>query len=265
MAICWFRIFSLILFLSTIFATPYPSVISAAQGSTQIAASAAKGVTAKADEWSAPDQEAAIAWAEQTVPFATDILDEDWLSRQQRLRDQGIGINVIDKTYFLLNSPIIKKQADNNGPVRFMHARHAATVEDCSICHHYRPRDPAAKETTRCSACHQEPNHPDAPERIGLKAAYHQQCINCHKDMKQGPVGCDGCHQSNVPDHQYMVNLPPNPEPTEVTSECLMCHEQAGKDMLTSAHWLWRGPSPYTKHHRKADKHGKATTAMNNF
>ncbi len=265
MAIKLFRILSLILFLSAISVAPYPTIISVAKGSTQSVDLDSSGGSSKADQWTAPDQAKAIAWARQTVPFVKDILDESWLSRQQRLRDQGIDINDIYRTYFLLNSPIIKKQEDNNGPVRFMHARHAATVKDCSLCHHYSPKDPAAKETTRCSACHQEPNHPKAPDRIGLKAAYHQQCINCHKDMKQGPVECNGCHQSNVPDHQYMVNLPPNPEPAEVTSGCLMCHEDAGKDMLSSSHWLWRGPSPYTKHHREADEHGKATTAINNF
>jgi hypothetical protein len=35
--------------------------------------------------------------------------------------------------------------------------------------------------------------------------------------------------------------------------------------MLTTAHWLWKGPSPYTTGHRKDIMHGKGTTALNNF
>jgi hypothetical protein len=35
--------------------------------------------------------------------------------------------------------------------------------------------------------------------------------------------------------------------------------------MLSSAHWLWKGHSPYTLDHRKEVEHGKATTAVNNF
>ncbi len=146
-----------------------------------------------------------------------------------------------------------------------MHAKHAASLKDCAICHHYRPTDTDAQETTRCSACHQESFRKDHPERLGLKAAYHLQCMECHRRMDQGPVDCIGCHRNNVPDHNKLVQLSGKPEPIEVTAECLRCHKEAGEDMLTTAHWLWRGPSLYTMDHRKEVRHGKATTAINNF
>jgi hypothetical protein len=215
--------------------------------------------------WKAPDQEAAKARARETVPFVETVVDECLLCRSQKLRDKGFGVKDITHSYFLLDSPIIKKQEDYYGPVRFMHSKHAATLNDCSVCHHARPTDEKALETTRCSACHQEAFKPDHPERIGLKAAYHLNCIECHKEMNKGPADCIGCHRKNVPDHKELVKLGPDPAPTEVTRECLRCHKAAGEDMLKSVHWLWKGHSPYTMDHRKEVQHGKATTALNNF
>ncbi|MFZ5569677.1 MAG: tetrathionate reductase family octaheme c-type cytochrome [Thermodesulfobacteriota bacterium] len=215
--------------------------------------------------WKAPDQEAAKERAWETVPFVDTVIDECQLCRQQKLRDKGLSPADIPHKYVLLDSPIINKRENHYEPVRFMHAKHANLLKDCAVCHHYRPTDPAAAETTRCSACHQESFRTDHPERIGLKAAYHIQCIQCHRQMNRGPSDCSGCHPKNVPDHQHLVQLPAKPEPTEVTRECLRCHEQAGEDMLSSVHWLWKGHSPYTMEHRKEVQHGKATTAINNF
>lgn len=219
----------------------------------------------KEPEWKAPDQEKAVLRAKETVPFVDTVIDECLLCRQQRLRKQGLGTEDISNPYFLLDSPVIKAQEDHYGPVRFMHAKHAVSTKDCAVCHHYRPAEENALETTRCSACHQESFRQDHPERIGLKAAYHLKCIKCHTDMNKGPVDCIGCHKKNVPDHEMLVNLPENPEPHQVTKECLRCHLSAGEDMLTSAHWLWKGPSPYTMEHRKSTRHGKGTTVFNNY
>jgi hypothetical protein len=216
-------------------------------------------------QWQAPDQQAAKKRARQVVPFVDTVIDECLLCRQQKLREAGYGVKDISHSYFLLDSPIIKKQEDLYGPVRFMHSKHAASMQDCAVCHHARPTDANALETTRCSACHQESFRSDHPDRIGLKAAYHLNCMGCHEKMNQGPVDCIGCHRKNVPDHTQLVQLPADPEPTQVTAECLRCHAAAGEDMLSTVHWLWKGHSPYTMEHRKEVQHGKATTALNNF
>jgi hypothetical protein len=215
--------------------------------------------------WTAPDQEAAKKRAQEIVPFVEAVLEECQLCRQMRLRETRLGIKDITNSYFLLDSPIIKKSEDLYGPVRFKHSKHAAQLKDCALCHHRRPIDASAKETTRCSACHQEAFRSDQPERLGLKAAFHQQCTGCHQDMKKGPTDCLGCHNKNVPDHKELVKLSDKPQPTEVTQECLRCHKGAGEDMLKTAHWLWKGPSPYTLNRSKHVEHGKATTAVNNF
>jgi hypothetical protein len=215
--------------------------------------------------WKAPDQEAARERAREVVPFIDAVVDECQLCRQQRLRDVGLGVKDITHSYFLLDSPIIKQREDHYGPVRFMHTRHAAAIQDCAVCHHARPADKAAGETVRCSACHQESFRTDHPERLGLKAAYHQQCIDCHRTEAKGPVDCAGCHWKNVPDHKELVKLAADPAPWDVTAECLRCHPGAGEDMLATAHWLWKGHSSYTLDHQKKIIHGKGTTAINNF
>ena len=215
--------------------------------------------------WLAPDQEAAKRRSQEVVPFVEAVMDECRLCRQQRLRDKGLGVNDQSESYYLLDSPIIHKTEDHYGPVRFMHAKHASEIKDCALCHHYRPLDASASETTRCSACHQQPFQKDHPERLGLKAAYHQQCMGCHQKMNKGPIDCAGCHRKNVPDHKGLIELAANPEPSQVTVECLRCHQPAGEDMLKSAHWLWKGPSSYTLEHRKEVQLGKATLATNNF
>jgi hypothetical protein len=226
---------------------------------------AAEQSPAEKAAWSAPDQEAAKKRAAEVVPFVEAVMDECRLCRQQRLRDMGLGVKDQTESYFLLDSPIIRKTENHYGPVRFMHAKHANVTKDCALCHHYRPVDEAASETTRCSACHQQSFQKDHPERLGLKAAYHQQCMGCHKQINKGPIDCAGCHRKNIPDHKALIELAANPEPSQVTRECLRCHQQAGEDMLKSAHWLWKGPSPYTLNHRKEVELGKATVATNNF
>lgn len=218
-----------------------------------------------AQVWQAPDQERAKERAKEVVPFVKEYQDDCQISRRICLMDAGVSLDDVKEVYFLLDSPIIKQREDHYEPVRFAHKRHAALVNDCSKCHHFRPKDENALETTRCSACHQDSFNPDHPERIGLKAAYHQQCMECHQQEAKGPVDCKGCHLQHVPDHTDLVKLPDNPDPIQVTIACLECHDNQGEDMLKTAHWLWRGPSPYTTGHRKDILHGKGTTALNNF
>jgi len=218
-----------------------------------------------AQTWKAPDQEKAKDRAEETVPFIDDYKDENKIARKIRLMDSGLSIADVKEVYFLLDSPIIKKREDHYLPVRFAHKRHAALIKDCSRCHHFRPEKEDALETTRCSGCHQESFNPDHPERLGLKAAYHQQCMACHKEEAKGPVTCKGCHLKHVPAHKKLVDLPKNPDPSQVTAECIRCHDTQAGDFLKTAHWLWKGPSPYTTGHRKDIMHGKGTTALNNY
>jgi hypothetical protein len=220
----------------------------------------------KPESWVAQDQATAIELSRHTPVFVEEALPEDLPLRQQRLRRIGLGTKDIEHSYLWLESPLVNTFEDTYGPVRFMHSRHAAALGgDCAVCHHYRPADPQASETVACKACHQKAFDPDHQGRIGLKAAYHGQCMGCHEDMGTGPVGCEECHLRNVPDHQSLVRLPSDPTPLQVTQECLRCHAEEGREMLASAHWLWRGPSRFTVEHRYAVGCGKRTTALNNY
>ena len=215
------------------------------------------------------DQEAALRRAHEVVPLVTAVLEETASQRRARLGESAPNLKDQKHRYLVLDSPLLKEEGnaggDLYGPVRFMHMKHAAVVGDCTECHHRRPADPRGSETARCSACHQEPFNPTTPERLGLKAAYHQQCMGCHQERNQGPTDCTGCHARNVPNHKDLVKLPENPEPSAVTRECLRCHDAQAEDMLKSAHWLWKGPSPHTEGHEKHIHLGKATNTINNF
>jgi octaheme c-type cytochrome (tetrathionate reductase family) len=225
-----------------------------------------KDLTPRPESWSPVDQVKAEELARKEHPYVDKVLMEDLPLRQQRLRKLGIGPKDMKQSYILLDSEFVDTFDRKYEPVRFMHAKHSAALNgDCASCHHYRPEDPEAAEIVACRSCHQDAFSEKDPERIGLKAAYHMQCMDCHEQMKQGPVSCEGCHAKRPVDHKELVKLPDNPSPQEVTRECLRCHEQAGEDMLTTAHWLWRGPSPYTVEHRKSVLSGKGTTTLNNF
>jgi octaheme c-type cytochrome (tetrathionate reductase family) len=220
----------------------------------------------KPEGWVAEDQAKALTKALEQKKLVKDVEAEDPAKRRQRLHEEGFSIKDMTAQYLVLNSPDVNTYDGKYGPVRFMHGKHASALNNnCASCHHYRPKDRALPELMACRSCHQEAFNPDMPERVGLKAAYHQQCMGCHETMKKGPVHCRGCHAKEAPDHKDLVKLPKDPSPMEVTKECLRCHEKAGEEMLTTAHWLWRGPSPYTVGHRKEVMSGKGTDTINNF
>jgi len=219
--------------------------------------------------WLPVDQEKALQFAHQIPELVIEVSEESIDSRRHRLGKKAGDIAEMKHRYLVLDSPLLKKgkapYEDLYGPVRFMHMKHATVVKDCLVCHHHRPAEADAPEAVRCSACHQKSFSSKTQGRVGLKAAYHQQCMGCHEEMAEGPVGCMDCHAKKVPDHTELVELPDNPDPIVVTKECLRCHKDAAEDMRSAAHWLWRGPSPYTVGAKKRVDMGKASNTINNF
>ena len=53
------------------------------------------------------------------------------------------------------------------------------------------------KEFRKCAFCHASSNEPDFPARIGLRGAYHRQCIGCHQE--QGDDGFFLVERQDVP------------------------------------------------------------------
>jgi hypothetical protein len=65
----------------------------------------------------------------------------------------------------------------------------------CQGCHH---NSPAALKPPQCASCHGQPFQESDMFRPGLMAAYHQQCMGCHDQMKiEKPAArdCAGCHK----------------------------------------------------------------------
>ena len=49
-----------------------------------------------------------------------------------------------------------------------------------------------------------------------------------------------------------------------VTRDCLKCHKDKAQEILTSAHWLWKGPNLYVQGAEKRTDLGKRNL-LNNF
>ena len=179
-----------------------------------------------------------------------------------------------------LSHPYVNQATDDYEPARFLHRAHADHVDgDCTACHHRvqeaegdrvgRTIDQGALgdvKPTSCGACHKQPNEPGMPARVGLKAAYHQQCVGCHRGHPedQAPTSCTGCHARRVPDHAGLVKLSASPDALEVTAACLECHEAQARDLMKTAHWRWQGSSPYAAGAEAREDRGKANQ-INNF
>jgi hypothetical protein len=105
-------------------------------------------------------------------------------------------------------------------PVSFDHSMHVEVVEgDCARCHHHTLG--TGKVNGTCGRCHEASGMAQAiacrdchaAERFGaeylremeqektryhldkpgLKAAYHMNCMGCHREFG-GPTGCQDCH-----------------------------------------------------------------------
>jgi Class III cytochrome C family len=72
-----------------------------------------------------------------------------------------------------------------------LHAEMAEMAKGCRECHHYSPEG----EYPACSSCHKPGIHADNLEQVGLKGAYHRQCIGCHREWSR-ETDCEICHSS---------------------------------------------------------------------
>ncbi|WP_419785263.1 sulfate respiration complex hexadecaheme cytochrome HmcA [Pseudodesulfovibrio sp.] len=71
---------------------------------------------------------------------------------------------------------------------------HSVPEAMCQGCHH---NAPASLNPPSCASCHAKPFTREDEGRPGLKAAYHGQCMGCHKSMgieKPAATNCVGCH-----------------------------------------------------------------------
>lgn len=74
-------------------------------------------------------------------------------------------------------------------------AFHTQPATLCVTCHHH---SPATLNPPKCVTCHSKNINPATPQRPALKAAYHLNCLTCHKDMKVSrprSTDCTTCHK----------------------------------------------------------------------
>jgi hypothetical protein len=79
---------------------------------------------------------------------------------------------------------------------RLAAAFHAAPEAVCAGCHH---NAPATLTPPKCASCHGKPFETEG--KPGLKAAYHGQCMSCHKEMKlekPASTNCVACHEKKT-------------------------------------------------------------------
>ncbi len=202
------------------------------------------------------------------------------------------------RNYYVLRNAALNAASDDYEPVGFSHRIHdGLTGGDCSVCHHRYAtgeadrigtdvkelhkgmgieiggacsschNDMAANPPQSCARCHGRSNEPDDPARLGLKGAYHRQCIGCHERQLKpaaAPTSCSSCHHPWTPDHALLVSFNDAPDGREVTRKCLGCHASVGRDVLQTAHWNWKGNSPaLAGHEHRTDV--SLTLVVNNY
>ncbi len=202
------------------------------------------------------------------------------------------------KNYYVLHSAALNASSDDYESVGFSHRIHdGLTGGDCGVCHHRYAsgdtdrigvdvkelhkgmgiaiggacsschNDMSSNPPQSCARCHGRSNEPDAPARLGLKGAYHRQCIGCHERQLKpaaAPTACNSCHHPWIPDHALLVSFTGAPGPREVTRKCLGCHAPVGRDVLQTAHWNWKGNSPaLAGHEHRTDV--SLTLVLNNY
>jgi octaheme c-type cytochrome (tetrathionate reductase family) len=219
----------------------------------------------------------AVAASEQTVAEVQRIIAAEPVHVEARQGTSPLRPDRYRRVYRLSN-PILNAASDDYEPVAFAHRIHDELAGgDCGVCHHRYSwdeddrvgediaelhdsidvpiggpcsschEDMADNPPQSCARCHGLPNEADAPSRLGLKGAYHRQCIGCHErhmEPAPAPTECNSCHHPWTPDHGLLVKLPERPSPRETTEACLACHGRVGEDLLATAHWNWKGQSP---------------------
>lgn len=92
----------------------------------------------------------------------------------------------------------------------------------CKTCHHN------SDEIHACRDCHERPFNPENSSKPGLKAAYHQRCMFCHREVFGGPESCTFCHTQGAP---IPADVSAPDIPHKLTWEnCSKCHKVIPKE-----------------------------------
>lgn len=99
---------------------------------------------------------------------------------------------------------VLDELVDRYNPVVFSHKLHAEMSEmtgGCESCHHYNTTGPILA----CNTCHEVNRLREDISKPDLSAAYHRQCVNCHRQWSR-ETECNSCHKPKSPDFNELVD-----------------------------------------------------------
>ncbi|HIC91792.1 MAG TPA: hypothetical protein EYP21_06990 [Syntrophaceae bacterium] len=109
-------------------------------------------------------------------------------------------------------------------PLAYVSAKHLhevmKTEVSCETCHHN-----SNGEIHACKDCHGVPFDPHNLSKPGLKAAIHERCMYCHKEVFGGPESCKLCHTQGLPSTALAINAPARPHEL-MWEDCNKCHKK---------------------------------------
>lgn len=70
-------------------------------------------------------------------------------------------------------------------------------IKGCRPCHELKDMSNYEGSYTPCSQCHHSPE-PGRELVLTRKNAFHDQCMNCHEELKKGPFGENNCGQCHI-------------------------------------------------------------------
>lgn len=109
-----------------------------------------------------------------------------------------VTINALENEYKACKLPhrkIILALVENIKSSPLANSFHNSPLTVCASCHH---NSPASKTPPSCASCHANASVKEKDGRPALKAAYHGQCMTCHKSMKltkPASTDCSSCHE----------------------------------------------------------------------
>jgi hypothetical protein len=159
------------------------------------AIAAIAGIVPRADPDSDPAPSAPKADAPDPAPARDRDADPDPVPDQQPEPDAP-GLEAVE-TDAPTGVIVLRSLSLHYGPVEFDHGLHVSMCgfgHGCADCHHDTARaghEPG--EVLACRVCHPPNADDDGAAVLGLRGAYHRQCLGCHKDWAHENA-CGYCH-----------------------------------------------------------------------
>ena len=162
-----------------------------------------------------PDKLTLSLHSEELGSFSLPVqISQDFIAQlTKEISRKPVQISVQEVIENMPQEVIIDEISDQYGPVSLPHAQIAAKLQEhisgdalanafhqdeltlCQGCHH---QAPPSQNPPTCGTCHAQPFAKKTPERPGLKAAYHQLCMDCHDQMNivdPANTDCSSCHE----------------------------------------------------------------------